>query len=144
MKRSGDIICTAESAYRLTSLLRATHTSLCLRIAMYTKKHCVSSRFAIVRRSTKRSGDLICTAGSARRLTSLPRANYTSVCIRLPYPGSEKTGQKSVAKNSITKRNRFGAPPPCHMMCERYRVSQNRKIYAPADRDRECSSRRSG
>ena len=118
MKRFGNIICTAESAYRLTSLLRATHTSLCLRIAMYTKKHDVSLRFAIVRRSMKRSGDLICTAGSARRLTSLLRASYTSVCIHLPYPGFEKTHQKSVAKNSITKRNRFGAPPPCHMMCE--------------------------
>ena len=82
------------------------------------EKNCLSLRFVIVRRSTKRSGDLICKAGPARRLTSLLRASYTYVCIRLPYPGSEKTDQKSVAKNSITKRNRFGAPPPCHMMCE--------------------------
>ena len=141
MKRFGNIICTAESAYRLTSLLRATHTSLCLRIAMHTKKHYVSLRFAIVRRSMKRSGDLICTAGSARRLTSLLRANYTYVCIRLPYPGSEKTHQKSVVKNSIIKRGRFEAPPPRHMMYEQCRASIHENACAPATRDRARSGR---
>ena len=86
--------------------------------------------------------NLLCT--DPRSLNVRVPLCQASVYIRVPCSGAETNHQKSVAKNSIIKRDRFEAPPPRHMMCERHRTSADEKEYAPAARDRARSARWSG